>query len=113
MIGTSPQEPVKTIMGIKTFHKHFFVIFAIDVYQNYVVRCEKRDDFAAYLRDSGVEVLISWPTPNHKQEALGLTHFSLPKTERISAEVLSLPMYPELTDDEVGFVVGTVKGFFK
>jgi dTDP-4-amino-4,6-dideoxygalactose transaminase len=83
-----------------------------DVYQNYVIRCKERDDLVAHLRSSGVEVLISWPKPLHKQKALGLSHFNLPMTERISAEVVSLPMYPELTDEEVKFVIETVKKFF-
>jgi len=48
----------------------------------------------------------------HHQKALGLSHFKLPMTERISAEVISLPMYPELTDQEVEFVIEAVRQFF-
>lgn len=84
-----------------------------DVYQNYVIRTKKRNELVKYLRESGIEVLISWPIPVHKQKALGLSHFILPKTEQISAEVLSLPMYPELTNDEAQMVIDTVKKFFK
>ncbi len=84
-----------------------------DVYQNYVVRTPKRDELCKFLKSSGIEVLISWPRPLHKQPALGLSRFSLPVTERISSEVLSLPMYAELTDDEVNFVIKTVKTFFR
>ncbi len=80
-----------------------------DVYQNYVLRSSKRDELVAYLRQSGVEVLVSWPTPLHKQKALHLDHFKLPKTEQISKEVLSLPMYPELTNEEVDYVLDVVK----
>ena len=83
-----------------------------DVYQNYVIRTEQRDQLVAHLQKSGVEVLVSWRVPMHKQKALGLDHYSLPMTERISAEVISLPMYPELTDDEVEFVVEAIKTFF-
>lgn len=83
-----------------------------DVYQNYVIRTEQRDPLVAHLQKSGVEVLVSWRVPMHKQKALGLDHYNLPKTERISAEVISLPMYPELADDEVEFVVETIKKFF-
>lgn len=83
-----------------------------DVYQNYVIRCKKRDDLVNHLRNSGIEALISWPRPLHKQEALALDHFNLPMTERISSEVISLPMYPELTDEEVKYVIETVKKFF-
>jgi dTDP-4-amino-4,6-dideoxygalactose transaminase len=83
-----------------------------DVYQNYVIRFEKRDELVAHLQKSGVEVLVSWRVPIHKQKALGLDRFKLPMTERISAEVISLPMYPELTDEEVKFVIEAVKKFF-
>jgi dTDP-4-amino-4,6-dideoxygalactose transaminase len=83
-----------------------------DVYQNYVIRSKKRDALVQHLRNSGVEVLISWPTPMHQQKALGLDHFRLPKTEQISAEVVSLPIYPELNDDEVELVIDAVKSFF-
>lgn len=84
-----------------------------DVYQNYVIRSKKRDELLKHMKASGVEVLISWATPNHKQKALGLEHFKLPVTERISKEVMSLPMYPELTDEEANFVVDAVKVFFR
>jgi dTDP-4-amino-4,6-dideoxygalactose transaminase len=83
-----------------------------DVYQNYVIRSKHRDDLVRYMKASGIEVLISWPKPLHKQPALKLDHFKLPKTEQISAEVLSLPMYPELTDNEAEIVIETVKAFF-
>jgi len=83
-----------------------------DVYQNYVIRTEQRDKLVAHLQRSGVEVLISWRVPMHHQKALGLTHFKLPMTERISAEVISLPMYPELTDEEVEFVIEAINNFF-
>ena len=83
-----------------------------DVYQNYVIRCKRRDNLVAHLRKSGIEVLISWPTPLHKQKALGLSHFNLPMTDRISAEVVSLPMYPELADEDAEFVIEAVKNFF-
>ena len=89
-------------------HKDYF-----DVYQNYVIRSQRRNDLAQYLRNSGIEVLISWPTPIHKQKALGLQRFNLPMTERVSGEVLSLPMYPELNNEELSLVIDTVKIFFK
>jgi dTDP-4-amino-4,6-dideoxygalactose transaminase len=83
-----------------------------DVYQNYVIRTGQRDKLVAHLQKSGVEVLISWRVPMHQQKALGLSRFKLPMTERISAEVISLPMYPELTDEEVKFVIEAVKKCF-
>lgn len=84
-----------------------------DVYQNYVVRTKRRNELVTHLRNSGIEVLISWPIPLHKQKALGLNHFNLPMTERISAEVISLPMYPELTNEEVEIVIEVIREFFE
>lgn len=84
-----------------------------DVYQNYVIRAKERDKLVSYLRESGVEILISWPKPMHHHEALGLRHFHLPKTEQISNEVLSLPMYPELSNEQVEFVIESVRKFYK
>jgi dTDP-4-amino-4,6-dideoxygalactose transaminase len=83
-----------------------------DVYQNYVIRCKKRDELLAHLQKSGIEVLVSWRMPMHKQKALGLDRFKLPMTERISSEVISLPMYPELTDEEVEFVIEATRKYF-
>jgi len=65
------------------------------VYQNHVVQSKERDKLVACLRESGIEILILWPNPMHKHESLGLGYFHPPKTEQISTEVLSLPMYPE------------------
>lgn len=84
-----------------------------DVYQNYVIRSRKRDLLVSYLRESGVEVLVSWPKPVHHHKALGLGGFQLPKTEQISNEVLSLPMYPELSEEQVEYVIETIHNFYK
>lgn len=87
---------------------HFF-----DVYQNYVIRCKERDKLVTHLRESGIEILISWAKPMHHHEALGLKHFHLPKTEQLSNEVLSLPMYPELSDEQAEYVIETILNFYK
>ena len=84
-----------------------------DVYQNYVVRSKERDKLVAHLMETGIEILISWPKPMHHHDALGLKHFHLPITEQISNEVLSLPMYPELSDEEVEYVIDSVHKFYK
>jgi len=83
-----------------------------DVYQNYVIRAQERDRLVTHLRESGIEVLISWPKPLHHQKLLGLEHFHLPKTEQISKEVLSLPLYPELSDEKVEFVIEAIHNFY-
>lgn len=83
--------------------------FYCDVYQNYVIRTNMRDKLQRFLEKEGVETMVSWRIPNHLQESLGLYHFQLPETERTSNEVLSLPMYPELTDEQVKYVCELVR----
>lgn len=83
-----------------------------DVYQNYVVRAQDRDRLVAHLRECGIEVLISWPKPMHHQEALGLGHFHLPETEKISREVVSLPLNTEISNEQVEFVIDCVRNFY-
>lgn len=82
-----------------------------DAYQNYVIRSGTRDKLMAYLKEKGVETLISWPIPMHRQPALKLGHFNLPETEKLSAEVLSLPMYPELADDQADYVIQVLRDY--
>lgn len=84
-----------------------------DVFQNYVLRAENRDKLFNFLKDKGVETLIKDPIPNHHQEGLNVSHFKLPFTEQLAKEVISLPMYPELTDDQVNYVIECVKEFYQ
>jgi dTDP-4-amino-4,6-dideoxygalactose transaminase len=85
-----------------------------DVFQNFVIRTKNRDKLFDYLKQNGIETLVSWRTPNHKQKNLKeINNFKLPMTELISREVISLPMYPELTDNQIDFVIKKVKDFYK
>jgi dTDP-4-amino-4,6-dideoxygalactose transaminase len=83
-----------------------------DSYQNFVMQTPARDRLRAHLGEWGVETLISWPVPNHRQTGLGLDHFELPVTDSISSTVISLPMYGELTIEEVEYVCEAVAAFF-
>jgi len=82
-----------------------------DVYNSYVIRCSKRDALFHFLREKGIECMVHWPQPLHKQPALGLDEHHLPETDLASSEVLSLPLYPELTSDEVQQIIHQVKEF--
>jgi len=84
-----------------------------DVFTNYVVRAQDRDRLVAYLKECGIEVLISWPKPMHHQKALGLRHFHLPETERTSKEVVSLPLNTEISNEQVELVIEAVRGFYE
>jgi dTDP-4-amino-4,6-dideoxygalactose transaminase len=86
------------------------------VYHLYVVRTPRRDALVTYLQAHGIEVGIHYPLPLHRQPVylkLGYADVVLPEAERAASEVLSLPMYPELTMEQVGYVVERVKEFFQ
>lgn len=86
-----------------------------DVYMNYAVRAEYRDDLVSSLKKNGVEPLIplSLITPVHKHKALGLDSISLPMTERIAGEFLYLPIWPELSDHQIQHVISSVRQFYQ
>lgn len=84
-----------------------------DIYTNYVLRAEKRDKLVSYLRECGIEIFVSWPKPMHKHQGLGLGLFRLPETEKISGEVLSLPLNTEVSNEQVEFVVDCIRKFYK
>jgi len=84
------------------------------VYHLYVVRSERRDALLEHLKAADVMAGIHYPIPLHRQPAyvaLGYSEVSLPHTERAAAEVLSLPIYPELPDTALAYVADTVRSF--
>ena len=86
------------------------------VFHLFVIRTEKRDELQQYLLDNGVQTMIHYPIPPHQQKAFspetsGWNHLSFPITEKIHNEVLSLPMNPVLTMDEVSFVISIINKY--
>lgn len=82
------------------------------VWHLYVVRCVHRDALQRHLAAQGVGTAIHYPTPPHRQNAYAhLAEQPLPLTERLSREVLSLPMGPALTDAEVAQVIEACNRF--
>ncbi|WFM70001.1 DegT/DnrJ/EryC1/StrS family aminotransferase [Halomonas sp. CKK8] len=78
----------------------------------YVVRSPRRDALQAALKEIGIDTLIHYPIPPHRQQAyahLGLAEHTLPVAERLSGEVLSLPMGPHLLDKQAALVVDSIK----
>ncbi|MCL5238005.1 MAG: DegT/DnrJ/EryC1/StrS family aminotransferase [Nitrospirae bacterium] len=84
-----------------------------DAYSSYVIRAMKRDDLQQYLLSVGIETFAHWHPPLHKQPALGLSGINLPVTEEISNEVLSLPIYPEMSDEQIEFVISSIRNFYE
>lgn len=87
---------------------------AVHVYHQYTVRIvdHDRDAFAEELSKRGVGNGVYYPTPIHRLPSFGLD-LDLPVTERVAGEVLSLPVYPSLTDDELATIVETVNAVAK
>ncbi|MFZ0596551.1 MAG: DegT/DnrJ/EryC1/StrS family aminotransferase [Flavobacterium sp.] len=80
------------------------------VFHLFVVRTSNREDLQEYLSQNNIQTVIHYPVPPHKQKAFsaetsGWNTLSFPITEKIHNEVLSLPMSPVLTDEEVSFVI--------
>ena len=82
------------------------------VFHLFVIRSENRTDLQDFLLKNGIQTVIHYPIASHQQKALSnWNHLSFPITERIHDEVLSLPMSPVLTADEVDFVVRILNQF--
>jgi dTDP-4-amino-4,6-dideoxygalactose transaminase len=84
------------------------------VYHLYVVRSRQRDDLQSFLKSKGVGALVHYPVPIHLQPAY-LNRLrgseSLPETERAAREVLSLPIYPELSESQAQRVISEIRAF--
>jgi dTDP-4-amino-4,6-dideoxygalactose transaminase len=85
------------------------------VYHQYTIRAERRDELAAHLKSRGIGHAVYYPMGLHLQPCfapLGYARGSLPATETAMASVLSLPIYPELTDAQQDAVVAAVREFY-
>lgn len=88
--------------------------YAKHVYHLFVIRHPRRDELQKYLDNAGIQTLIHYPLPAHLQKAyfhLNLPAGSLPATEKAMSEILSLPMFPELKQNEIDYVIQTINSF--
>ena len=86
------------------------------VYHLYVIQLDERDRLNDFLSEKGIAAGIHYPVPLHLQPAykyLGLGEGTFPEAERISNRILSLPMFPELNDDQISRVVKAIEEFFQ
>ncbi len=82
------------------------------VWHLFVVRIARRDDFVAHLAAQGVQTVIHYPVPPHKQQAYKeLNHLSFPITEAIHREVVSLPLSPVMTEVQIASVIAAVNSW--
>jgi len=85
-------------------------------YHQYSIRFMGRDDLRDYLLKQGVQTAVHYPIPLHLQPAfefLELGEGAYPESERAAREVLCLPIYPEMTEEQIGIVVEAVRSYFK
>lgn len=98
------KNPKIIVPTVASFENHVFHLF--------VIRTENREALQSYLLQNEIETLIHYPIPPHKQKAFSeWNSLSFPITEKIHKEVLSLPISPIMTDDEVSFVIKILKQY--
>lgn len=91
---------------VKDWDAHVFHIFTI--------RCKRRDELQKYLAENGIQTIIHYPIPPHKQECYKeWNNLTFPITEQIHNEELSLPMSPVMTNEEIDYVVNVLNKFNK
>lgn len=86
------------------------------VFHLYVIRVERRDELLRHLADHGIAAGVHYPIPLHRQPAyldLGYGAVRLPRTEQAAAEILSLPMYPELEAEQQSHVANVIRSFYQ
>jgi dTDP-4-amino-4,6-dideoxygalactose transaminase len=88
--------------------------YAYHIYNQYTLRLERRDNLRDHLKQQGIGFEIYYPTPLHLQKCfqyLGYREGDMPIAERSAKQVISIPIYPQLREDEREFVADTVLGF--
>jgi dTDP-4-amino-4,6-dideoxygalactose transaminase len=84
------------------------------VYHQYTIRAPRHDELQSFLQEQGIGTMIYYPLPLHRQgmyAGLGLGEGSFPEAERAAREVLALPIYPELTGEQIEQVAGAIRQF--
>jgi dTDP-4-amino-4,6-dideoxygalactose transaminase len=85
------------------------------IFHQYTIRVERRDELQAYLKEQGIATMVYYPKPLHLQpvfEYLGYKEGDLPVTEKACEEALSLPMFPELKQEQQEYVVSKIVEFY-
>lgn len=81
----------------------------------YVIQCERREELIKYLQEKSIDIAIHYPTPLPFLPAykyLNYSHDDFPIAFSYQSKILSLPMYPELTEEMIAYVAGTIRNFY-
>ena len=106
-------EHLKNIDGLKLPAQ---VEYSTHAFHQYTIQTEKRNELQAFLQHKGIPSMIYYPGAHHLQEAyryLGYKKGNFPVSEQLAEAVLSLPMHTELTDEQLKYIVNSVKEFFE
>lgn len=90
--------------------------YSYHVYHLYMIECEQRDKLQTFLTKNGITTVLHYPTPIHLQEPYrkqGYKAGMFPVTEKRCKIILSLPMFPEITEKEIRFVCQTIRAFYE
>ena len=85
------------------------------VYHTFIIQTEDRDELKEHLARKGVDTKVHYPIPIHYQEAakgLGYKKGDFPVTEKQAETILSIPIYPELTDEQVNYIIEEIQNFY-
>lgn len=85
------------------------------VYHTFVIQCDRRDELKGFLATRGIETAVHYPVPIHLQEAARELRYragDFPITEQQAQRILSLPIYPELTEHDLEYIVSNVRQFY-
>lgn len=91
--------------GVKNYH----------IYNQYVIKVKDRDGLRKYLTEKGIGCEVYYPLPFHLQKCfqyLGYKEGDFPVAEKVSKEVIAIPVYPELTDEQLEYVADTIYSFY-
>ncbi len=90
--------------------------WARPVFHLYIARVQRREELQKYLNEKGIGTGLHYPIPLHLQNAYagnGFKKGDFPVTEKVAPEILSLPMFPELSEEQIKYVVDSIMEFYK
>ena len=84
------------------------------IYHLYIIRTQNREELQKFLSDNGISTGLHYPIPLHLQKAYannGFKEGDFPVTEKVASEILSLPMFPNLSEEQIEYIVEKIKEF--
>ncbi|KPK69438.1 transcriptional regulator, partial [candidate division WOR_3 bacterium SM23_60] len=109
-IARQYDDGLKTLVQIPFIHPH-----NVSVYHQYTIRTQKRDALRDFLTQKGIGTSVHYPLGLHQQKAFEYLRYregDYPEAEKAAREVLSLPIQQDLSDEEVDYVIASIKEFF-